>query len=80
MPGAFLSAMMTISDAAAFVRARLHSLEGRASHEQIEVLVTELRSVMGHVLTAAEVNAVVAAFQDETGLSGHMSSLGAMPT
>jgi hypothetical protein len=50
--------------AATFVRSRLQAMGSRVSQEQMKDLVSDLRIAMGRTLTAADVNAVVAAFQE----------------
>jgi hypothetical protein len=64
MPGALKAGMSTLSDAADFVRTRLHVLGARVSQDEMQSLVKDLRDAMGRTLTASEVNSVVAAFQE----------------
>jgi hypothetical protein len=55
--------MHTVSDAAEFVRSRLQA-GARMSQEELASLISDLKDAMGRTLTAADVNAVVDAFQD----------------
>lgn len=55
--------MHTVSDAAEFVRSRLQA-GARISQEEMASLISDLRDAMGRTLTAADVNAVVDAFQE----------------
>jgi hypothetical protein len=55
---------MTTFTAASFVRSRLQAMGSRVSQEQMRDLVSDLKVAMGRTLTAADVNAVVAAFQE----------------
>jgi hypothetical protein len=64
MPPAHDEGMSTVTDAAEFVRSRLQSLGARVSQEDMKALVNDLRDAMGRTLTASDVNAVVAAFQE----------------
>jgi hypothetical protein len=56
--------MSTFHDAASFVRSRLQAMGARVSQDQMQDLVKDLKVAMGRSLTAADVNAVVAAFQE----------------
>jgi hypothetical protein len=55
---------MPITDAAEFVRSRLHHLGARVTQDEMKSLIDELRGAMGRTLTARDVNAVVEAFQE----------------